>query len=161
MTATVVLDKMVNITKAVEALTKSKVYVGIPAAKTERKAGDGEEVNNAMLGYIHDTGSPANNIPERPFLASGVRTVQSELVEVFHSAGVKAFNGNTAGVMASYQKAGLIAQTAVKKKIVEGPFVPLSDRTLRRRKARGRTGEKPLIDTAQMLNSVSYVIRDR
>jgi hypothetical protein len=58
-------------------------------------------------------------------------------------------------------KAGLIAESSVRKKINEGPFEPLAPKTLQERKRRGRTGEKPLIDTGQLRNSVTYVIRPK
>lgn len=74
---------------------------------------------------------------------------------------------------------GLIAQSAIKSKINEGIPPPLSERTLRARAARGRKGAtqelerrakgeapstqlaKPLIDTAEMRNSVTYAIRKK
>jgi hypothetical protein len=37
----------------------------------------------------------------------------------------------------------------------------LAERTLAARKARGRTGEKPLIDTGQLRNAVTFVVQAR
>ncbi len=54
---------------------------------------------------------------------------------------------------------GLMGQDAVRGKITSGPFVPLAPATLRARKAKGRTGEKPLIDTGQLRAAYTYVIR--
>jgi len=47
----------------------------------------------------------------------------------------------------------------VKAKISSGPFKKLADATLAARRRRGRTGTKPLQDTDQLLNSVTYVMR--
>jgi hypothetical protein len=39
-----------------------------------------------------------------------------------------------------------------------GNFEPLSERTLEARRARGRSGTKPLIDSAQLIQHVSFVV---
>jgi hypothetical protein len=57
---------------------------------------------------------------------------------------------------------GLVAQSSVKKQIVsqEG-FSPLKQGTLAARKRNGFNGTKALIRTGQLLNSISYVVREK
>ncbi len=168
------IDRVGLIAKAVKILTTTKVYVGIPSTRTDRRDG---EITNAALGYIHTYGVPNLGIPPRAFLVPGVQSVQGEISQRLVSAGKLALQGNTQAITKTYHAIGLIAQTAVKRKINDGPFTPLADSTVARRAAKGRQGAiqelanrragmapstdlvKPLIDTAQLRNSISYVIR--
>lgn len=153
-----VKDRVPDLLKAVRDLTKTRVLVGIPDANAGRNDGP---VSNAVIGYIQEFGSPAQNIPERPFLVPGVQSVEEKTVERLKKAGQAALSGDTAAVEQAQHAIGLEAQSAVRAKIQGGPFAPLSERTLARRRARGRTGEKPLVDTGQLRNSVTYVIRPK
>jgi len=155
-----VLDRMADVARGVAALTTTRVYVGIPAAKTERKDDEELEITNALLGYVHENGAPEHNIPARPWLKPGVASVQNEITGLLRQAGQKALEGKVESITRIYNAVGLVAQNAVKKKITDGPFAALSPRTLAARRARGRTGTKPLIDTGQMRNAVTYVVRD-
>jgi hypothetical protein len=68
-----------------------------------------------------------------------------------------------ASIEIALNKAGLIGQNHVKNQIVNGDFAQLKNSTIaarmRRRKNR-QAGTKPLIDTGQLLNSVTYVVRE-
>lgn len=71
-------------------------------------------------------------------------------------------DGGAAAIEKANNKAGLVAQAAVKNTLRAGEgFPPLADATLAARKRAGFTGTKPLIWTGQLLNSVTYVIRKR
>lgn len=155
----IVSDKTKNIAKAIEALTRSSVYVGIPSTKTERK--EGQPIGNAAIGYIQEHGAPENNLPARPFLAPGVVAVKETLANIFRKAGKNAIEGNLADVERGLEAAGLVAQVSAKKFITEGIPPPLKEGTLAARRARGRTGTTPLIDTGQLLNSITYVVRKK
>ena len=71
-----------------------------------------------------------------------------------------AAEGRLSQVATALHAAGLIAQASVRNEITSGAFTPLSARTLAERQARGRTGTKPLVDTGQYRNSITYVVRD-
>jgi hypothetical protein len=196
-------------TVAFEELAETAVYVGIPAASKSRtmslyqeaqnmlKGGSaGKSIDNATLGYIHETGSPANNIPARPFLKTGVRDSASKWSPYLEQAAEAAFNGDTGVVKRALNAAGSIASIAVKKKITEGIPPPIKPATMaaRARHRGGRTpkqrlkraqdraayrafyaaykadkaaggtpsvlagGVTPLVDTGQLLNSITYVV---
>jgi hypothetical protein len=137
----------------------------VPATKTDRRdeSGAAVPINNAALAYIHENGAPEVGIPARPFLGPSVKENKSEIVAGFKVAGELAGKGNAAAVERQLHRIGLRAQAAARKKITEGPFVPLKPATIaarkRKRKSRKNTDIRPLIDTAQLRNSLSYVIK--
>lgn len=177
------VDNAANIQKAIAALTRSSVLVGVPSSKTEREEivitrfGVTKlpgEINNAALAYIHTNGSPEENIPARPFLVPGIRDAKTKIASLFRKAGKNALEGKTDQVEKGLEAAGLVAQVAAKKRITDGIPPPLKDSTLKRRGDKSSQQEldsreagnidstlyaKPLIRTGQLLNSISYVVR--
>lgn len=163
MTVEVKKDRVAEVMAAVRALTTKEVLVGIPdtdAPRTEEEAEakKGEPINNATIGYINEFGSPAANIPERPHLRPGVEDVRDRIANKLVQGAKKALDGDKEAGAKALEAVGLIAQSAVRKKIEAGPFTPLAPATLANRRARGRTGEKPLQDTGQYRNSITYVV---
>ncbi len=156
-----VKDDSARIVAAIRALASKRVMVGVPAGEALRKpeAGEPSTVNNAMLAYIHENGCPAAHIPPRPFLKPAVTALQPEIERGLKNAAALALKGDEAGVDKALHGLGLIAQAAVRNKINEGIPPPLAESTLRARRARGRTGTKSLIDTGQLRNAITYVIR--
>jgi hypothetical protein len=154
---------MPNLLKAVSELTKNVVLIGIPADSPARQPEPGEPAPplNSVIGYRLETGDPEQNLPARPFLVPGVEAIKDKAVARLKKAGQDALNGDPSKVDQALHAVGLMGQAAVQAKITDGPFVPLAPRTLAQRRARGRTGERPLIDTGQLRRSVSYVIRKK
>ena len=134
-----------------------RLLIGIPAEENPR----GDEIGNAALGFIHEHGSPARNLPARPFLVPGVRDAEAQAVGVLEKPTAEALTKGVDVLARGMEKAGLVCQAAVKKRIVsqEG-FAPLSPRTIEARQRKGYKGEKALIRTGQLLNSVTYVVRE-
>lgn len=158
----VIKDHMPALRKSLAALTVHRVLVGVPAEKALRKPEDGEKdpPNNAAIGYWMENGVPEANIPARPWLGPGIATVQKDINARFEACAKGVLDGLPVSVDRTLNIVGLMAQNAVKSKIDNGPFIPLSPRTLAARRRRGRKGDKPLIDTGQLRASVTYVIRD-
>ena len=160
----IVVKKNVGlIEKAVLALLKSEVVIGIPDDGSARQPEPGASAppSNAVIGYTQEFGSPEQNIPARPFLVPGVESITPKAAELLRKAGKAALFGDAAAVEAALNQIGLIGQAAAQQKITDGPFVPLSERTLKARKARGRKGDKPLLDTGQLRRSVTYIVRKK
>jgi hypothetical protein len=154
-------DRVQGIVDSVQSLTRQELLVGIPMSEAARDAVPGEEpMDNATIGYIMEYGSPAANIPQRAFLVPGLESVQDEIVQRLSRAARAAIEEKPQEVDKQLNSAGLIAQNGVRAKITDGPFLPLSPRTLAGRRRKGRTGIKPLLDTEQLRRSVTYVIRD-
>lgn len=152
-------DNVAKVLASIQELAGKQVLVGIPATKAERE--DGEPINNAQLGYIHEYGAPASNIPARPFLIPGVAHAQESINNHLQKAAKAAMNGNDEKVDVELNATGLIAQAGARNEINNGAFEALSAKTLAVRRKRGRTGDKPLIDTGQLRNSITYVIRKK
>jgi len=163
MSVKVVRDRSGEILKAIRALTKNQVLIGIPAEASDRQPepGEAEPLNNALIGYLMEHGEPAQNLPARPHLIPGVEEVRDRMVAQLRKAGEGALSGDLDAISRGQHAAGLIGQNAVRAKITDGGFAPLSERTLARRKAKGRTGDKPLIDTGQYRRAQTYVIREK
>lgn len=159
MSVKVTKNRMTEVIKAIAELASKDVLVGIPQDNTGRDAGD--PLGNATIGYIQEKGSPVNNIPERPFLVPGVASVSEETSARLKKGAQGALSGDPAAGDRAMGAAGLIAQNAVRGRINSGIDPPLAPSTLRARRARGRTGEKPLIDTGQLRNSITYVVRKK
>lgn len=162
-----VTDHTDDFAKALKELGRYSVLVGIPAETAGRDDGP---MNSAAIGYILETGAPERNLPARPFLAPGVESVRDRLTAIAAKTlkGATSLDTHYAARHEAVQKGlasmGLVAANAVKARINSGDFAPLAPSTIYRRQHRKhapRSGEKPLIDTAQMRNAVTYVVRKR
>lgn len=148
-------DGLPDLLRRMAAVAQRDVLVGIPAGE---QRDDGP--TNAEIGYQNEFGSPANNIPARPHLIPGVAAVQDKAVARLTQAASAAATGRMSDAERHLHAAGLIAQSSVRRTLTTAAYRPLSERTLAERRARGRTGTKPLIDTGQYRNSITYVVRD-
>jgi hypothetical protein len=177
----VVVDRSKNLEAALKALAGQEVLVGIPADKAQRQAApeDGENaaLTNAQLGYIHEHGSPARNIPARPFLATGIKDARDAIVDQLRAAGKTALDGNISGVDTALNKAGLIGQNSVRNHFVDNDWPALAESTLnkvigqvmggdgkvlKKGKTRAQTGAiNPLILSGQLRKAITYVVRKR
>ena len=148
-------DGIPDLLRRLAEVAKHDVLVGVPAG-AEREDG----VTNAEIGYLNEFGSPASNIPARPHLIPGVQSVEARTTAQLAKAAKAAAEGRLSQADSALHKAGLIAQAAVRSQITSGNLAPLAARTIEYRLARGRTGTRPLIDTGQYRNSITYVVRN-
>lgn len=143
--------------RAIQSMADKRVLVGIPDDKSGRDDG----MSNSVLGAIHENGSPANNIPPRPFLVPGVREVEEKCAATLRKYAENALAGNGT-IDQGLHAVGLIAQTAVKNRIRnQVGFKPLEDSTTAARKRDNKKGTKALIRTGQLLKSITYVVRQK
>lgn len=166
--------------KELQALADKRVLVGVPEEADNRdEAGEKRPIGNAALAFIHDNGSPAAGIPARPFMKPGIDKAQNKInLQLRQAAGFFLDGDAEQGEMALH-RVGMIGQNAIRNAIEEGEnFAPLLRATLlgriRSRKSLHeyfknkpwRNDEKfevissfkPLIDTGELLKSISYVI---
>jgi len=159
MSVKVVRDQTRNALKALESLSATRVLIGIPSEENSRE--DGSPIGNAQLGYIHENGSPARNIPARPFLVPGVSKAEDACAEVLGKYAKVAFKDPSA-IEKGLTAAGTLAVNSVKATIKSGEgFAPLAAGTLAARRRAGAQGTKPLIRTDQLLNSINFVLRKK
>lgn len=160
MTVDVSKDRAQAILKSIRELTSKEVLIGVPAEGAHREPEPGEKqvIDNATIGYLMEFGDDSRNIPARPHLIPAVEGVAPKLVERLRKAGEQALSGKPEEIEKALNVVGLMGQNAVRAKITSGPFTPLSEVTLKRRRAKGRTGEKPLIDTGAYRRAHTYVV---
>ncbi|EIP4525569.1 TPA: hypothetical protein ACTDM3_004473 [Salmonella enterica subsp. enterica] len=181
------VDNAQAILDALKSLTKKDVLVGIPAEDSDR---DDVPFGNAGIGYINEYGSPAQNIPPRPHLLPGVKSVEEQTVPQLKAAAQAALDGNAAGAERALNRAGTLAANGVRRYMTITGFTPLADSTVEARARRGRKGAKaelarrsadgklnainpdsgqlisnenvsPLIDTGQYRRAITHVVRDK
>ncbi|EAT1194792.1 hypothetical protein EYS49_12010 [Salmonella enterica] len=181
------VDNAQAILDALRSLTKKDVLVGIPAEDSDR---DDVPFGNAGIGYVNEYGSPAQNIPPRPHLIPGVKSVEEQTVPQLKAAAQAALDGNAAGAERALNRAGALAANGVRRYMTITGFTPLADSTVEARARRGRKGAKaelarrsadgklnainpdsgqliinenvrPLIDTGQYRRAITHVVRDK
>lgn len=158
-TVTSKINRTDQLRKNLAALTKRQTLVGVPSTTASRKQGTGP--TNALLAYVHDNGSPARGIPAREFLRPGIKDAQKEIEAKLGQTARQALDGSVDDIEKGLMAVGLIAQKAVRRKITQGPFVPLKPGTLAARRRRGRKGTKPLIDTGALRQAISFSVRNK
>lgn len=146
-----------------KSLDKQSVVCGLPSenspkAKEVVARGDSghqieafsRKLTVAMLGAIHEFGSPENNIPARPFLGQTYKKNLS-LIKSRSRAVVKGVQSSKITAHEGLSKLGEWYVGAIKEEITTGEFAPLKPATIA---AKGSS--RPLIDTAQMRNSITW-----
>jgi phage gpG-like protein len=157
--ASLVVNKTAKLLEGLRSLS-SDVLVGVPAEKGIRNE-EGQGMNNATLAFIHDNGSPAANIPARPFMRPGIIAAKEKITSSLRAGAVGAMHGESSTVERALNVAGLAAQSSIRATINAGIEPALAPSTIAARKAKGQKGEKPLIRTGQLRNSINYVVRKK
>jgi phage gpG-like protein len=174
------VDKVADLLRRVSKLTECDVLVGVPQSNSSRDSGP---AGNALLAYVHEFGSPARNIPPRPFLIPGIQKVRVRITKLLKQAGLDVVTGKQANPLQALKQVGMIARNSVVEEITDPnpPFTPLQPATIRARLRRTQAGRRqlrklaqrgvrvtswaeagnihPLIDTGQLRASITYVLR--
>ena len=125
------------------------VVVGVTAKSNARSDG----LTNADLAMIHEFGSPAHNIPERSVL----RKPLINNAEAVANLAKNAIGKFIAGEMSLETALGYVGEEAKgisKEAVTNGISPALKPATIKHKKS-----SKPLIDTGQLLNSITYEVR--
>lgn len=181
-------DSVDKILAEIKKFTGNQVLVGIPDTGAGRTAinGVGDKINNARLGYIHEFGSPASNIPARAFLIPGVNKVLSQCIEYLKLGAKEALSGNAPKARSYMDAAGTVASNSVRNVFTNNNWQELKPKTIAKRArqrgdktrrpaeikylalvaggqapaaAQTQAGIQTLINTAQLQRSITYVIR--
>lgn len=159
MSAKKIKDGVPLLIEAMKAMAEKEVLIGIPSDSPENHRQDGEPITNAHIGFIMEFGAPEANIPARPFLIPGVGAFGSEASKMMSQGARKAMKDPSFSVAILFEKVGIKAANAVKAYITDsGHFTPLAESTLANRRSRGFVGEKPLIESGSLLNSITYLV---
>lgn len=155
--------------KELEKLSKSEIYVGFPeSAKNE----DGLTIAkyarwNNYGTFTHDeNGSTTKRIPSRPFFTEGFyyEKYQERRTKLAKHL-VKQISEGKLTAEEACGRMGAEAVNNVRDSISTGPWAPNSEATKARKlaKSKGKKskyGVKPLIDTGDMINAVTYIVKD-
>lgn len=144
--------------EVVKRFKKDAILVGIPEVENSRE--EDQLIGNAALLAINEFGSPAQNIPARPVMKTGLKAAQEQIAEQFKLAAVNAWKDGASALERYYERAGIIASNSIKKVINDqtGIAEPAPS-TLAARAARGFKGTKALVVTGQMRNAITYIVR--
>jgi hypothetical protein len=151
-------DKDLGLNRIIRTLNKDLdgvvVKVGVQAKDKAVRRGKGGSVRNtdqplAVIAAIHEFG--LGDMPQRSFL----RSAYDENLPMIDKMIQRVANGAVFGLgtNAALNQLGNVVQGMVQRKIVDGPFVPNSPATIKRKKS-----SKPLIDTGHLRQSIRYVI---
>ncbi|SPP31659.1 hypothetical protein ARAF_0801 [Arsenophonus endosymbiont of Aleurodicus floccissimus] len=99
------------------------MLVGIPAENSER---EDISFSNAAIGYINEFGSPAKNIPARPYLIPGICSVEAKTTAELKIAAKAILDAQPDKVDQALNRAGEIAVQGMQPVITQSNFVPLS-----------------------------------
>jgi hypothetical protein len=141
-----VKDFSQNLLDNLDFMKKPELLVGIPGDEDQRL--DGGETGNAELGHSFEFGSAALNRPATPWLVPGVEAAMDPMIKVMKAGAEEGVEDKQAAEKA-LNKAGLIAVSTIKRRIVQQVGLPTPSYP---------PGKKYMIDTAQLLSAVNYVI---
>lgn len=148
-----------QVNKILSKFKRDAVLVGVPETDTKRK--EDEPINNATILAMNQFGVDELNIPPRPIMSIGIKNAQEEISEQFKLAAKNALFDGPSALTTYYNRAGIIASNSIKKVInsQEGIEAP-AESTLEARREKGFKGEKALLVTGQLRNSITYVVND-
>lgn len=189
--AHLVVDNLQALQEAIGLLARTEVLVGVPEEKTERDDGEtltnaaiayiqdngAPEVNIPARPFMIPGINSVKPQLVKELIGTARRAAKASQPKKGQRPPSKADVAKV--IEQGLHRVGLTASTGIKNKISEGIPPPLSERTLKARAARGRKGAsdelqrrargeapsielaKPLEDTGEMRNSVTYAIRDK
>ena len=127
----------------------ASVKVGVLEGSGEHDGG----FSMVELAAVHEFGSPANNIPSRSFIRATFVNNREEAARVLQRL-AKGIVTNKLEVDQALGVLGLWGANAVKRYITSGKVVPpLKPATIAR-----KGSSKPLVDTGQLVNSITWKV---
>lgn len=156
------IDNFNKISKSLKWLKKNSVYVGIPEDKSKRKNEEkNSEITNAELLFIHTNGSPVNNIPPRPVIEPAIQDDKDRLTSMLKKAAKLVIDGKEDEALKQLKMVGMRGQNVSKNWFTsEKNNWPSNSPSVKREKEKkGSTNPRPLIDTGELRNSITYIIK--
>ncbi|TJZ75584.1 hypothetical protein [Chitiniphilus eburneus] len=144
-TVKITIDDVGKVLGAIGELAAKQVLVGIPSSTAGRD--DDGPINNAEIGYVQEHGSPANNVPARPFLVPGVKDEMEPISRQLKRASQSALDGDKTKSEMALKTAGLLGERGARGKISSNIAPALKPSTIAnryraRKTAARRAGEE-------------------
>jgi hypothetical protein len=151
--------------KVAQQAEGSSVKVGVLEGEKDARVNEPTGITNTQLAAIHEYGSPARNIPERSFLRATL-DANRDAYNAFIAQLVSHIFAGKLSVARALGMVGLKVVADIRARIRKGIAPPLADSTLWRKVAKGRKGRGkrnrgksvPLIDTGQLINSITHAV---
>lgn len=143
-----------------KAKGKSYTKVGLPLenepVKIPGKKGSKSQLDLVRIGAVHEFGAPNRGIPERSFLRSTVDDKRND-IDIFLKKNYERYTQNQISLKRALGEIGEYLTNQVQLKIKNRIPPELAEETKRRKTVNGKVGDVPLIDTGQMIQSISHV----
>jgi hypothetical protein len=130
----------------VRALARQRVHVGV-LGESAGKPHKGTTLTNVDVATIHEFGAPEASIPARSFLRSTVK-LDKDTIAKFVASRLRQVVAGKLDPRAAYEQVGLKVVALVRARIRAGIAPPLK-----------RREGVPLIDTGQLISSISHEVR--
>jgi len=141
---------------ALKQLSKARVLVGIPEDKNDRQ---NSPVTNAALMYLHTNGSELQGIPARPVIEPAIQAPDNKVLiaEPLGEAAKAVLDDKRAQASSELKRAGILGSNAAKRWFTDARngWASNSPATIAR-----KGSERPLIDTAQLRRSITYIVEE-
>lgn len=181
------IDKMADVKKFLEDLARKDVLVGVPEGSDNNRQSD-TGITNAELLYVHTHGirqkemrdemnpkvesgempyskaykmwlhthgSPLWQSPPRPVIEPAIQNKKDVIAKQLQKVATTALDGQDPSV--ELEKAGMLGQNIARDWFTNpaNGWAPNSPITARR-----KGSERPLIDSGEMRQAITYVVRD-
>lgn len=155
-----VTDNFSKQLQALDFINNNEVYVGIQQKDTTR---DKDEVTNAELLFIHTNGSPKRNIPARPVIEPAIKDSSEQLSKIMLRVAKYALDGNFSEAMRQLHIAGTRGRDVSKLWFTspKNHWAPNVPSVIAEKIKKGATDPKPLIDTGELRNAISYFVKTK
>lgn len=140
--------------KIYKLLDGQQAVVGVQGAAA-RATKPGTSTSALKVASVHEFGSLDGSIPERSYLRSTVKEQRKKHRAMIDRAVLRAIKARRAPDL---RKVGLAAVNDVKMKIRSFIAPVLKESTIRRKTKQGKRKETPLINTGQLINSITSKI---
>lgn len=140
---------LARIVENVRSMGLNKLQVGLPAGG----AHSGTDLSMYELGAVHEFGSPSRGIPARPFITPSITSNQEKYKKMLR-AQAKQLIFRRVSLNTALSIVGEAAKSDIQKYMLSASFTPLKPETIKR-----KGSSKPLIDTGQMRNAITYEIK--
>lgn len=147
--------------KKIRKINREGAHVKVGIFSDGKPRGTDSDLTNAEIGAVHEFGAPDAGIPARPWLKPAIAKNADAYQKFLGRVAQEALQGGS--IEKGLAQIGAKAAADVKQYIATGqPPQDLAPATLARKLAKTRKGSKgtpkALIDTAQMLNSITFKV---
>ena len=136
--------------KNLQQFKDSVVKAGILAKDGSQNHSEGITV--FQIGMIHEFGVPEKNIPRRSFIRVPIENNIKEITKLIEN-NHKLVSENAMSAKVALDRIGIKAQNTIKESFRNNDWKPLKRATIKR-----KGSSRPLIDTGQLIGSISYIV---